>query len=315
MADNGIDTTDRTLTGKTLKAAGFEFACRYVLNAPGPNHIDKQMTAAEVREKSAAGIRIVSNFEWDPIPRNTVAEGKAHARAFLDAHSDLRGPDWAPCYYSVDTPAGAGSFDNYARGWADILGPERCGCYGDGSLFRALKKAGLITLAWQSLSTSFPGNNNHTGANLVQTSSGHVAGHAVDFNSAKSAYYGGWLLGEANPNPPKGSDVELTDKLSNGQTVDQALSLIVKLPTSIWHTDQFTPKLDANGKPVVPTVYTESGSARMDRLDKLQAYIMSPQFIDDILAAIPAGGGASPDAIAAAVTEVINRTVLNVAAP
>ena len=57
MADNGIDTTDRTLTGKTLKAAGYEFACRYVLNAPGPNHIDKQMTAAEVREKSAAAYR------------------------------------------------------------------------------------------------------------------------------------------------------------------------------------------------------------------------------------------------------------------
>ena len=48
--------------------------------------------------------------------------------------------------------------------------------------------------------------------------------------------------------------MELTDKLSNGQTVDQALSLIVKLPASIWHSDQFTPRLDANGKPVVPTV-------------------------------------------------------------
>src|SRR5262245_53660441 len=118
MATKGVDFTDRRLTGAVLHAHGYSFACRYVQNASTGN-LDKEMTAAEVREKSAAGIRIVSNWELDGNPANTVAEGRAHARAFLERHHALGGPDWAPCYYSIDRPATAGSFDQYARGWAD----------------------------------------------------------------------------------------------------------------------------------------------------------------------------------------------------
>lgn len=66
------------------------------------------------------------------------------------------------------------------------------------------------------------------------------------------------------------------------------------IATQVWHTDQFTP---VNG------VYSESGSARMDRLDKMQAYVMSPKFIADIAAA--SAGGADATAIATAVVTAI----------
>jgi hypothetical protein len=100
-------------------------------------------------------------------------------------------------------------------------------------------------------------------------------------------------------------EMNLSDKLSNGHTVEQALlgAFYAATPASVWHSDQFTPKLDADGKPVVPTVYTETASARMDRLNKMAAYIDSSQFIIDIVAA--ATGGGTPNAIASAVVAKI----------
>lgn len=102
-------------------------------------------------------------------------------------------------------------------------------------------------------------------------------------------------------------EMELTDTLSNGKTVDQALTAVFSAatPSSVWHNNQFTPKLDASGKPVVPTVYTETGSGRMDRLDKMATYVMSPKFIADIAAA--SAGGADAATIAVAVANEIDR--------
>jgi len=101
------------------------------------------------------------------------------------------------------------------------------------------------------------------------------------------------------------ADMELTSRLPNGKTVGDALVAVFSAatPASVWHTQQFTPKLDDTGKPVVPTVYQESASARMDRLDKLAAYVNSPAFATDVAAA--ATDGATPDAIANAVVAKI----------
>lgn len=214
VAIKGVDSTERSLTGAILKANGYAFACRYVQNAPGSS-LDKEMSAAEVREKSAAGIRIVSNWEWGAAPANLQSLGRQHAQAFLARHKLLGGPDWAPCYYSIDTPATAGSYNNYAQGWLDIMPVERLGVYGDGALFRQLKADGFVTYAWQSMSRSFPGNHtsagtwDHRGADIIQTTSGHVDGHSCDFDTAVVGNYGGWLLGEDDPMALDNTDADL----------------------------------------------------------------------------------------------------------
>jgi len=258
-------------------------------------------------------VRIVSNWEWAAAPANSRSGGQADARRFLARHAALGGPDWAPCYYSIDTPASAHSYDNYAQGWLDIIARERLGVYGDGALFRQLKADGFVTYAWQSLSRSFPGNShpdgswNHDGADIIQTSSGHVGAHSVDFNTATITNYGGWLLGEEDPNMAITPDDAKTIAAavwnqalgSSGPTAGIALQSTYNatkdIGATVWHSNEFTPGPD--GK------YTESGSARMDRLDVMAKYVASPKFVADI--AVAAAGGADANAIATAVADLL----------
>ena len=198
MTTRGVDTTDHTLTGAMLKTAGYAFVCRYYQY--GGTNPGKQLTAAEVVEKTAAGIRIVSNYETDGDPDNTVATGERHARNFLAQHADVGGPDWAPCYFSIDLAVNPSSRDLYLKGLCNVLGVERVGVYAEDALIVHARAAGLIAYGWRSMSSSFPGNPGTTGCNLIQTGNGHVAGHSVDFDTALTDLYGGWLLGEEDPN-------------------------------------------------------------------------------------------------------------------
>ena len=198
MTTRGVDTTDHTLTGATLKASGYAFVCRYYQY--GGTNPGKQLTAAEAVEKSAAGIRIVSNYETDGNPDNTVATGERHARNFLAQHADVGGPDWAPCYFSIDLAVNPSSRDLYMKGLGNVLGVDRVGVYAEDALIVHARAAGLISYGWRSMSSSFPGNPGTVGCNLIQTGSGHVGPHSVDFDTALTDLYGGWLLGEEDPN-------------------------------------------------------------------------------------------------------------------
>ena len=191
----GVDTIDHTLTGATLKANGYQFVCRYY--AGGTSHIGKEITAAEIVEKSAAGVRIVSNWETNGSPADTVGAGELDARAFLKQHAAVGGPDGVPCYFSIDHNVTHPTvLDNYAQGLVNVLGVERVGVYGASALVRHWLAAGLATYGWRSMSTAWLGGSDATGCALVQTGRGEVAGHDVDFNTAQLAVYGGWLLGE-----------------------------------------------------------------------------------------------------------------------
>lgn len=195
------DFTSRNLTGKVLVAEGYSGACRYIKNAPVSGALDKEMRAAEVAEKSAAGCRLVANFEWGERPADTVSEGQRHAGVFLQWCQDVNAPDWAPCYFSLDSNNPDGSYHSYFTGVVRELGtPARAGVYGNGACYRSLLKADLVTLAWHSKSSSYAGNHDTTGANLVQRlATATVGGYTVDVNDAKTVYYGGWLLGEDDP--------------------------------------------------------------------------------------------------------------------
>jgi hypothetical protein len=204
MTIKGVDTTHYNLTGKALMAAGYVFVCRYVQNFP-TGTLDKEMRRAELVEKTAAGVRVVANWEWSAAPANSRSLGQADADRWLQRKAALGIPDWAPCYYSIDTAATAGSYNAYAQGWLDRLPRDQLGVYGDGALFRQLKADGFVKYAWQSMSRSFPGNHhadgswNHDGADITQTGSSTLGGFSLDLDTALSADYGGWLLGEADP--------------------------------------------------------------------------------------------------------------------
>jgi Domain of unknown function (DUF1906) len=92
--------------------------------------------------------------------------------------------------------------------------------------------------------------------------------------------------------PPTEDDMALSD--DDKTWITGAIGAqFAKVGADVAHSQQFTPKVDATGKPVVPTVYTETLSARMDRLDALTKYVTGGQLAKDIVSALPVGAGGS----------------------
>lgn len=185
---NGLDFTDHTLTGKTMKANGYLFCCRYL----SPDSW-KNLTKAEVIEKSAAGVLIVSNWEHTNNPANTVSEGKAHAAAAEAQHLSLGGSGVDPIYFSVDTNCGATAKDNYLAGLLSVLGPHRVGGYGSSALVRHWRSRGAA-FAWRTMSIGWYGGSDTTGCQLKQTGGGSLGGHSVDHDTSLATNFGGWNL-------------------------------------------------------------------------------------------------------------------------
>ena len=195
---NGVDFTDKTLTGKELKAAGKAFACRYL---PYPGGAWKALSLAEAKEKSAHGIRIVSNWETNGKPANTFATGQSHARQAEAAHRSCGGPATAPIYFSIDSDVPVDSKDAYASGLKSVLGADRVGVYGSSGLVRHWLSKGYAKFGWRSMSTGWRGGSSTAGCSLKQTGGGHVAGTSVDFDTSLVSNYGGWLIGQPTPTP------------------------------------------------------------------------------------------------------------------
>lgn len=207
----GIDTASRDVTGAFLVANSYEFACRYILNTPGST-FDKETSYAELQEKSKAGCRVVANFEWGEKPDDTISKGQEHAGHFLQWIEDNPGvPKRAPCYFSLDQNYPAGAYHNYFTGVLRELGSDlsRSAMYGNGACARSLLKADLISLWWQSKSLSYAGNHlasdstkwDHSGATMYQKVAAiKLQGADCDVNITQADYYGGWLLGEEDPN-------------------------------------------------------------------------------------------------------------------
>lgn len=219
MTIKGVDYSHHGFTGSQLKAAGIHFAARYIENFPGSS-LDKEMKRTELVSLSGAGVRVVANWEWAANPPNSRTTGKEHATLAKARLALLGVPDWAPIYYSIDTGLQADSRNAYAQGWRDIYPAHQLGVYTCGALFRQLKADGYVKYAWQSMSRSFPGNHmpgqpdiwDHRGADVIQTGGGSLLGKSLDWDSAVVANYGGFLLGEADPNtpPPPEENMDLT---------------------------------------------------------------------------------------------------------
>ena len=185
---NGLDFTDHTLTGAEMKAHGYHFCSRYLSGSSW-----KDLTHAEVVEKSAAGVLIVSNWEQNGNPSNTKAEGVAHAKDAEAQHLSLGGTKVDPIYFSIDVNCGATTKDNYLAGILSVMGPSRTGVYGSSALVRHWLSRGA-KFGWRTMSIGWYGGSDSTGCAVKQTGGGHVAGHSVDFDTSLLTNFGGWNL-------------------------------------------------------------------------------------------------------------------------
>jgi hypothetical protein len=175
-ADNPrlIDFAERRIAPQEIKAAGYAGVVNYVSESrPGANFEAKPLTREYADSLRAAGLHIVSNFQYGK-PNGTAPSdftrgfdgGVADAHTALRLHDAAGGGASAPIFFSVDDDINADTWNglalNWFRGINSVLGVQRSGIYGhvqacqwairDGVIGRS-SSAGHLW-AWQTRSWS-----------------------------------------------------------------------------------------------------------------------------------------------------------------
>jgi Domain of unknown function (DUF1906) len=137
-----IDFAERRIPPEEIKAAGYGGVVNYVSESrPGANFEAKPITRAYADALRAAGLQIVSNFQYGkpgwPDPSDYTRGydgGVADARTALRLHGAAGGADSAPIFFSIDDNIDVNTWNGVAvqwfRGINSVMGVGRTGIYG-----------------------------------------------------------------------------------------------------------------------------------------------------------------------------------------
>ncbi|OBF17428.1 twin-arginine translocation pathway signal [Mycobacterium kubicae] len=137
-----IDFAERTIPPEEIKAAGYDGVVNYVsMSRPGANFEAKPITRQYADALRAAGLHIVSNFQYGkpgwPDPSDFTRGfdgGVADAHTAQQLHAAAGGPPSAPIFFSVDDNIDSNTWNGPAvqwfRGINSVLGVDRTGIYG-----------------------------------------------------------------------------------------------------------------------------------------------------------------------------------------
>ncbi|MEK0312491.1 DUF1906 domain-containing protein [Cohnella sp. 56] len=216
----GIDkaTPFTAAQAKTLAAAGYEFAARYLVP---PSYAWKRMTSDEAKLITAAGMQIVSVFETTA---NRAASGADAGRndgaaAYAEALA-VGQPKGTAIYFAVDYDAQQRDYDNieaYLKAAAKQTTGYKTGVYGSYAVVEEMAKRGACTHFWQTYAWSKGKRSSR--ANILQYKiDTKVSGIALDLNES----YGneGWW----NANPPAPPEEEITMKPEDADKIIKFLS-------------------------------------------------------------------------------------------
>jgi hypothetical protein len=191
VATKGIDCS-APLTAQTaaaLAAAGYRFACRYLV----PERYDwKRLTRAEAEAITAAGLHIVSVFETSAVRAvGGAAAGSVDGAEALQEARLIGQPAGSAIYFAVDFDAHPVHFDAieaYLRAAVAVIGPAgyEIGVYGSCAVVDEMARRGVCQHFWQTYAWSR--GQRSAKANIWQYKNGQtVASHPVDLNES----YGG----------------------------------------------------------------------------------------------------------------------------
>src|SRR5271168_374261 len=144
FADNPrlIDFAERRIAPDEIKSAGYAGVVNYVSESrPGANFEAKPITRDYADALRAAGLHIVSNFQYgkpgwpDPSDFTRGSDGgAADAQTALRLHAAAGGRGSAPIFFSVDDDIDQNAWNslavNWFRGINSVLGVQRTGIYG-----------------------------------------------------------------------------------------------------------------------------------------------------------------------------------------
>lgn len=137
-----IDFSERIVAPDLIKSAGFDGAVVFVSESrPGANFDFKPVTRAYADALRAAGLHIVSNYQYGkpgwPDPSDFTRGydgGVADARMASALHAAAGGADSAPIFFSIDEDIDLDTWKSVAvewfRGINSVLGADRTGVYG-----------------------------------------------------------------------------------------------------------------------------------------------------------------------------------------
>lgn len=214
----GVDEAWERAPSNVLSAGGVKFVVRYL----SYDTTGKNLTAAEAKTLSGAGLSIVSNWEYGAqAAKYGYSQGMRDAAEAEKQHLACGAPADRPIYFSVDydvpdmAPAKSdpaaklGPVADYFRGVAMVLGLARTGAYGGYWAISRLFDAGLIKWGWQTYAWS--GGRWDGRAQLHQTQNNIVIGGAhVDRDEAEVPDFGQWRVGTPAPTPAPTGDSIMT---------------------------------------------------------------------------------------------------------
>jgi hypothetical protein len=215
-----IDFAERRIAPAEIKSAGYAGVVNYVSESrPGANFEAKPITRDYADALRAAGLHIVSNFQYGK-PGGTAPSdftrgfdgGVADARTALRLHSAAGGSNSAPIFFSVDDDINVDAWNglavNWFRGINSVLGTARTGIYGHFQACQWATNDGVIgqsttaghLWAWQTKSWS-RGQRESTAVlyqEVVNTPSNPgplLGGINIDVDEVLAADFGQWDLG------------------------------------------------------------------------------------------------------------------------
>jgi hypothetical protein len=151
-----IDFAERRIPPDEIKAAGYGGVVNYVSESrPGANFEAKPITREYADALRAAGLQIVSNFQYgkpgwaDPSDYTRGYDGGvADAQTAQRLHGAAGGPGSAPIFFSVDDNIDLNTWNTVAvqwfRGINSVLGVGRTGVYGDAQVCGWAIRDGVI---------------------------------------------------------------------------------------------------------------------------------------------------------------------------
>ena len=137
-----IDFAEKRIAPDEIKAAGYAGVVNYVSECrPGANFVAKPLTREYADALRAAGLHIVSNYQYGkpnwPTPSDYTRGhdgGVADAQTALQLHGAAGGSNSAPIFFSVDDDIDVNTWNGPAvdwfRGINSVLGVGRTGIYG-----------------------------------------------------------------------------------------------------------------------------------------------------------------------------------------
>lgn len=182
----GIDCTTAitNTTGMALKAAGYDFAARYLV----PDAYRwKRLTGTEAAAITNSGLKILSVFETSANrPSGGAANGTEDGTAAYKEAVAIGQPAGTAIYFACDYNAGASDYDaieQYLKAAASKITGYSAGLYAGYNVVEEMAKRKACGYFWQTYAWS--GGNRSKSANVYQYNNGVILnGISVDLNES-----------------------------------------------------------------------------------------------------------------------------------